>query len=54
MFDCHMHSRGSFDAHETSLAMAQAAREAGLREICFTDHLDYDPRNTMGDLSFRT
>lgn len=54
MFDCHMHSRVSFDAHETGLAMAQAAREAGLREICFTDHLDYDPRNTMGDLSFRT
>lgn len=54
MFDCHIHSRVSFDAHDTALDMARAARDAGLKEICFTDHLDYDPRHTMGDLCFAT
>lgn len=34
--------------------MAQAALDAGLKEICFTDHLDYDPTGQMGDLTFRT
>ena len=43
MFDFHMHSRVSFDGHDTGLAMALAAREAGLKEICFTDHMDYEP-----------
>lgn len=41
MFDFHMHSSLSFDSEETALAMAQAAKERGLREICFTDHMDY-------------
>lgn len=43
MFDFHMHTRVSFDGHDTGLQMALAAKEAGLKEICFTDHLDYDP-----------
>jgi len=54
MFDYHMHSRVSFDGRETGLAMALAAREAGLKEICFTDHLDYDPLGQMGKLDFDT
>ena len=54
MFDYHMHSRVSFDGHDTGLALAQAAKNAGLREICFTDHLDYDPRGLMGILAFDT
>ena len=33
---------------------AKAAKAAGLREICFTDHLAYDPLGRMGDLTFRT
>ena len=41
MFDYHMHSRVSFDGHNTGLEMALAAREKGLKEICFTDHIDY-------------
>ena len=40
MFDYHMHSRVSFDGHHTGEAMAKAAMAAGLKEICFTDHLD--------------
>lgn len=54
MFDFHIHSQVSFDGHDTGLAMAQAAKNAGLREICFTDHLDYDPRGQMGVLAFDT
>ena len=54
MFDYHMHSRVSFDAHEPGLQMALAAKNAGLKEISFTDHLDYDPRGLMGIMSFET
>ena len=54
MFDFHMHSRVSFDGHDTGEAMAKAALAAGLREICFTDHLDYDPLGQMGKLDFDT
>ena len=52
MFDFHIHSRVSFDAHDSGEALAKAALAAGLKEICFTDHLDYDPLETMGDLTF--
>lgn len=42
MFDYHMHSKVSYDSNGEPLAMVQAAREAGLKEICFTDHMDPD------------
>ena len=54
MFDYHMHTRVSFDGHDTGIQMAQAAKAAGLKEICFTDHLDYDPLGKMGVLAFET
>ena len=54
MFDFHMHSRVSFDGHDTGLSLAQAAVKKGLKEICFTDHLDYDPLNSMGVMAFDT
>ena len=54
MFDYHMHTRVSFDGHDTGLQMALAAKNAGLKEICFTDHLDYDPLGKMGILAFDT
>ena len=54
MFDFHMHTHVSFDGHDTGLAMAQAAQAVGLKEICFTDHLDYDPLGKMGVLAFDT
>ena len=54
MFDFHMHTRVSFDGHDTGLAMAEAAKNAGLQEICFTDHLDYDPLEQMGVMAFDT
>jgi len=54
MFDYHMHTIVSFDGHDRGLQMAQAAKAAGLKEICFTDHLDYDPSGKMGILAFDT
>lgn len=41
MFDFHMHSTVSFDGHDTAEAMLRSAADAGLKEICFTDHIDY-------------
>ena len=54
MFDFHMHSRVSFDGHDTGEALARTAAARGLKEICFTDHLDYDPLGKMGKLDFDT
>ena len=54
MFDYHMHSRVSFDGHDTGLDLAKAALAAGLKEICFTDHVDYDPLGQMGKMDFDT
>lgn len=54
MYDYHMHSRVSFDGHDTGEALARAALDAGLEEICFTDHIDYDPMGTMGNMAFNT
>lgn len=54
MFDYHMHSIVSFDGHDRGLQLVQAAKAAGLKEICFTDHLDYDPLGKMGVLAFDT
>lgn len=54
MYDFHIHSRVSFDGHDAAEAMARAAVDAGLKEICFTDHLDYDPLGTMPDMAFDT
>ena len=40
MFDYHMHSKVSFDGQSHALDMALVAKERGLKEICFTDHID--------------
>jgi histidinol-phosphatase (PHP family) len=53
MFDFHMHSTVSYDGHGSPLAMAQAAKAAGLKEICFTDHLDYMHVPLYGEMKFR-
>ena len=41
MFDFHMHSTVSFDGNDSAAEMIKAAQAMGLREICFTDHIDY-------------
>lgn len=43
MYDFHIHSRVSFDGHDPALALALTAKKNGLKEICFTDHVDFDP-----------
>lgn len=52
MFDFHLHSHVSFDGRDTAYNMANAAVTAGLREICFTDHMDYDPLDPSHKLDF--
>ena len=47
MYDYHMHSTVSFDGKDSGLSMARAAAERGLKEICFTDHIDYTPEMDM-------
>ena len=54
MFDYHMHTVVSFDGKCRGIEMARAAAAAGMKEICFTDHLDYDPLGKMGVLAFDT
>jgi histidinol-phosphatase (PHP family) len=41
--DYHMHSHASFDCFTESAVMAQAAIDAGLAAIAFTDHIDFLP-----------
>lgn len=40
--DYHLHSAHSADAHTSVAPMCEAALAAGLRDICFTEHLDFD------------
>jgi len=46
MFDFHLHSKVSFDSEAEPCHMLLAAERAGLKEICFTDHYDFndDPK----------
>ena len=46
MFDYHLHTSVSFDSESSSLDMAKRAKDIGLREICFTDHCDYNSDKT--------
>ena len=54
MFDFHMHSTVSFDGHDSAQAMVEAAVAAGLKEMCFTDHIDYDPLASEQTMLFDT
>ena len=54
MFDFHMHSTVSYDSTGRPEDMVKAALAAGIREMCFTDHLDYDPMDPNHKLSFDT
>ena len=54
MFDFHMHTDVSYDGRSSAQQMLAAAEAVGLQEICFTDHLDYDPRHPEYKLTFET
>ncbi len=42
MFDYHLHSKVSFDSVCAPEDIVKAAENAGLKEICFTDHYDFN------------
>ena len=44
--DLHMHSVFSSDGNDTLAKMADAAWRSGLQTICFTEHVDNNPRDT--------
>ena len=52
MFDYHMHTVVSFDGHGLPEEMVRAAVDKGLKEICFTDHVDDDPMGIVLDQRF--
>ena len=42
MFDFHIHTNVSFDGRCEAWQVLRAAQEKGLKEICFTDHIDHE------------
>ncbi len=42
MFDYHLHSSVSFDSECDAKSIVKAAEKIGLKEICFTDHYDFN------------
>ncbi len=42
MFDYHLHSSVSFDSKCDAAKMVKSAEKLGLKEICFTDHYDFN------------
>lgn len=52
MYDFHLHTTVSFDGKATAQQVVDAALKAGLREICFTDHVDYDPKANLQTMVF--
>ena len=47
MFDFHLHSKLSFDSEAEPSDIVRAAESMGLREICFTDHYDFNTDPTV-------
>lgn len=45
-YDYHMHSNFSPDSNTSMEEMIEASINLGIREICFTDHVDYDINQT--------
>lgn len=43
MIDYHLHTGCSHDAEGSIIETCEAAVKAGLREICITEHLDFEP-----------
>lgn len=43
MIDYHMHSHWSGDSNAEIMSICEAAANKGLRQICITEHLDFEP-----------
>lgn len=54
MYDFHMHSGFSSDCDAPMASMIESAIEAGLKEITFTDHIDYEYNSTEIEFEFDT
>ncbi|KAB3529782.1 histidinol-phosphatase HisJ family protein [Alkaliphilus pronyensis] len=52
MFDYHVHSHFSPDANMTMELGIKAAISKGIKEICFTDHIDYDFDGEGNNITF--
>ena len=52
MFDYHMHTKSSFDSTAEPADMAKAAKNAGLSEICLTNHVDINHVFPKGSFPF--
>lgn len=54
--DYHVHSRWSPDSHAPMAEMVRAARDAGLNEVCFTDHVEVmgSGRHTRNQFNWQT
>jgi len=52
MYDFHIHTTVSFDGKQTARQVVDAAKKTGLQEICFTDHVDYDPKADVQTMIF--
>ena len=50
-YDYHMHSNFSGDSQTPMEDMVKKSIDIGLKEICFTDHVDYD---IISDVEFET
>ncbi len=51
MFDYHLHSSVSYDSQCDAKKMLKSAEDKGLKEICFTDHYDFnDDINKQEDI----
>jgi len=54
MFDFHIHTKVSYDSQAEPEKVISVAESSGLKEICFTDHLDYNPSMPNNDFTFST
>ena len=52
MIDYHIHTRHSIDASGTITEYCERALQIGLKEICFTNHCELDPRRNDSFIRF--
>ncbi|MBS4960588.1 MAG: histidinol-phosphatase HisJ family protein [Clostridiales bacterium] len=50
--DCHLHTNFSFDSDTPMESMVKNAIALGLKQICFTDHMDYNYPSQYGKPEF--
>jgi len=51
-YDFHLHTNFSSDSDATMEAMVQSGIKKGLKELCFTDHVEFDPASPFEEEFF--